>query len=268
MFIVIYLKNLCKMDLNIIYEDESILVLDKPYGLVVNRAQTIKLKTLQDLLCDYFKLGESLGIGDRAGIVHRLDRETSGVLVVAKSEAGFVNLQAQFKSRKVKKEYTALVHGVVREEKGIIENKIGRVGKFGKFGIVNDGREATTKFEILKKLEIDDEVINMFLEANNKARKKYLKNHAKFYSLLRVLPATGRTHQIRVQLKFYGNPVVSDSIYGPTKLYKIDVSWCPRLFLHAAKIEFVHPTTRRKIMFEATLPGDLRTVLESLKELG
>src|SRR3989339_914272 len=95
----------------VIFEDEQILVVDKPAGLVVNRSQTNEGETLQDQLCEYFQLGDDLGIGDRAGIVHRLDRETSGVLVVAKTQRAFEILQSQFKDRSVKKEYTTLVHG-------------------------------------------------------------------------------------------------------------------------------------------------------------
>ncbi|KKR61076.1 MAG: Pseudouridine synthase [Candidatus Curtissbacteria bacterium GW2011_GWA2_40_31] len=100
----------------VIFEDEQILVVDKPAGLVVNRSETNRQETLQDQLVDYFKLGHDLGIGDRAGIVHRLDRETSGVLVVAKTQKAFDFLQKQFKDRKIKKEYVALVHGFVKEK--------------------------------------------------------------------------------------------------------------------------------------------------------
>ena len=121
------------MKLQIIFEDSEILVLNKPAGLVVNRSQTIKEETLQDLLSEYFNLGPSLGIGDRAGIVHRLDRETSGLLLVAKTQKSFENLQDQFKERKVEKEYVALVHGHIKDEKVEIKNKIVRIGKFGKF---------------------------------------------------------------------------------------------------------------------------------------
>ena len=115
--------------LKIIFEDKRILVIDKLAGLVVNRSATVGEATLQDQLSEYFKLGNNLGIGDRAGIVHRLDRETSGVLVVAKTQRAFEILQSQFKDRSVKKEYTTLVHGHVGKESGSIAGAIGRIGK-------------------------------------------------------------------------------------------------------------------------------------------
>ena len=117
--------------MKIIYEDEQILVVDKPAGLVVNKSETVSEETLQDQLSDYFKLGEGLGIGDRAGIVHRLDKETSGILVVAKSEKAFRFLQKQFKTRKVQKEYKALVHGHMAQDGGVVDTQIGRIGTFG-----------------------------------------------------------------------------------------------------------------------------------------
>src|SRR3989338_270989 len=132
----------------VIFEDEQILVVDKPAGLVVNRSETNRQETLQDQLVDYFKLGHDLGIGDRAGIVHRLDRETSGVLVVAKTQKAFDFLQKQFKDRKIKKEYVALVHGFVKEKTGSVVGDIGRIGRFGKFGVVDEGRESRTDYEV------------------------------------------------------------------------------------------------------------------------
>src|SRR3990167_11123194 len=121
------------MKLEVVFEDSEILVLDKPAGLVVNRSQTLKEETFQDLLSKYFNLGSSLGIGDRAGIVHRLDRETSGLLLVAKTQKSFENLQDQFKERKVEKEYTCLAHGEINQDSGVIEGDIRseerRVGK-------------------------------------------------------------------------------------------------------------------------------------------
>src|SRR3990167_2002143 len=108
------------MKFKTIFEDERILVVDKPAGLVVNRSKTLNEETLQDQLADYFHLGKNLGIGDRAGIVHRLDRETSGILLIAKTQMAFDILQAQFRQRSIKKEYTALVHGRVSDQSGSI----------------------------------------------------------------------------------------------------------------------------------------------------
>lgn len=250
----------------IVYEDESLLVVDKPTGIIVNRSETSVSGTLQDQLSEYFHLGSDLGIGERAGIVHRLDRETSGLLVIAKTERAFENLQGQFKNRKVVKTYTALVHGVVKDQSGVIEGNIGRVGKFGKFGEVSNGREAVTKYQTDHHFKIN-EVFFESLKVKNeltRSRKNYLERHARLYSLLSLFPESGRTHQIRVHLKSIGHPVVADFIYSPRKLLQFDLFWCPRLFLHARSLEFVHPKTKKPIFFESSLPEDLTQALNNL----
>lgn len=249
------------MDLNIIFEDTEVLVLDKPAGLVVNRSETIKEETLQDQLSGYFHLGSSLGVGGRAGIVHRLDRETSGLLVCAKTESAYDNLQKQFKERKVKKEYTALCHGVVVDDRGEIDAPIGRIGSFGEFGIISGGRESKTIFGVGCRYKIKDSVLENIAEDLNKNQKNYLKAHATDYSFVTLYPKTGRTHQIRVHLKSIGHPVVSDLIYTPAKLLKFDLNWCPRLFLHAKSLEFTHPATKKPIFFESDLPSDLKNAM-------
>lgn len=263
---------------NIVFEDEQILVVDKKTDVVVNRAETTREPTLQDDLADYFGLGESLGIGDRAGIVHRLDRETSGLLVVAKTQKAFDFLQRQFAERRVAKEYVALVHGLVKDQAGSIESRIARVGKFGKFGIaegrpsntfVTEGKEAVTDYKVVKYFQ------HKFfrgptpkgvgpLEGITKSRINYLKQNARNYTLLRLFPKTGRTHQIRVHLKSIGHPVVSDLIYDPRRLLQFDLSWCPRLFLHASRLEFEHPGTKKRVTFESDLPKDLKNAILSL----
>lgn len=260
----------------IVFEDEWILVLDKKTGVVVNRSDTRKEGTLQDDLAGYFGLGPALGIGDRAGVVHRLDRETSGLLVVAKKQKAFGDLQAQFKARQVEKEYIALVHGLVRASEGSIEARIERIGKFGKFGISKRrslaGREARTDFELRQRYQIPEERLAGIILAQDsqrgflsKARLRYLRVHAREYTLLTILPKTGRTHQIRVHLKSIGHPVVSDLIYGPGKLLKFDLLWCPRLFLHASSLSFVHPKTKKKLKFESGLPKELKNAILELK---
>ncbi|KKS02235.1 hypothetical protein A2470_02375 [Candidatus Curtissbacteria bacterium RIFOXYC2_FULL_41_11] len=239
----------------VIFEDEQILVVDKPAGLVVNRSETNRQETLQDQLVDYFKLGHDLGIGDRAGIVHRLDRETSGVLVVAKTQKAFDFLQKQFKDRKIKKEYVALVHGFVKEKTGSVVGDIGRIGRFGKFGVVDEGRESRTDYEVQEYYQ--HRLLGVGpLQELTKSRVRYLQNHAKDYTLLHLFPKTGRTHQVRVHLKSIGHSVVSDTLYAPAKLLKFDKTWCPRLFLHAQKIEFEN-LKHRQVVFEAQLPYDL-----------
>lgn len=259
---------------DIIFEDEWVLIVNKPAGLVVNRSETNSGGTLQDFLSDYFHLGDKFGIGDRAGIVHRLDRETSGLLVVAKTKAAFANLQDQFKQRDIKKEYSAMVHGLLKEDEGVVESKIARIGSFGKFGVVerrSEGRESRTDFKVEGRYKIQDKLIQGYAigQGHNltKARINYLKRHAGYYSLLRVFPKTGRTHQIRVHLKSIGNPVVSDLIYGPHKLVKFDLTWCKRLFLHAAYLEFIHPKTKKKVSFSLDLPKELKNAILNLEKI-
>lgn len=255
------------MKLNVFFEDDDILVVEKSVGLVVNRADTTHDTTLQDLLSEHFKLpADDLGIGERAGIVHRLDKETSGLLVVAKKQRVFEFLQRQFKDRLVKKKYIALVHGWLIDNSGQISSNIGRIGKFGKFGTVSDGRESLTKFEVSakytfaeKKLEDITGEINL-----SKNRINYLKNHATAYTLLKIKPFSGRTHQVRVHLKSIGHPIVSDSLYAPGKLLKFDLAWCPRLFLHSSYLEFKTSKTKPRLKFNLELPSDLKKSLAFL----
>lgn len=250
--------------MNIVFEDDYILVLEKPTGLVVNRAETVNEETLQDQLSDYFGLGVDLGIGDRAGIVHRLDRETSGLLVVAKTEEAFINLQAQFKSREVKKIYTALVHGLFHQSEGIVEGSIGRVGSFGKFGVTLEGRLSKTDYKVVAKYRLKESFFNELPSDYTKQRINYLKRHAVEFSLVNLFPKSGRTHQIRVHMKSLNHPLVSDLIYAPQRLIKFDLRWCPRLFLHAKHITFMHPKTKKEVSFDSSLPVDLKKALVCL----
>ncbi len=257
-----------KPNLNIIFEDKDFLVLDKPSGLTVNKSETSREETLQDQLSDYFKLANGdLGIGERAGIVHRLDRETSGVLVVAKNQKTFEFLQGEFKERRVKKEYIALVHGLVKDDSGEIASNIARIGKFGKFGNLKNrqegGREAVTDYERISNFKFQiSNFENIIVEKGyNRSRVRYLDQHGQDYTLLSVFPKTGRTHQIRVHLKSIGHPVVSDLIYTPSKLLKFDQVWCPRLYLHAKKIYFSSPRSKKVLTFECDLPNDLKNAM-------
>ncbi len=270
------------MNLNIIFENENLLVIDKLSGLVVNRAETTSEETLQDQLAKYFKLPNgNLGIGDRAGIVHRLDRETSGVLLVAKGQKTFEYLQKLFLERLVQKEYMVLVHGNLREDELVVKNNLIRIEGSGKFAKEKPrqtgGRESETHFKVDARMEFlsedFEEIVQGLKSTLNKGRINYLKKLARVYTLLRAYPKTGRTHQIRVHLKEEGMPVVSDLIYAPNKLLKFDLIWCPRLFLHAAKIEFEMPSKEgsgselKKFVFESPLPYDLRESLKKLKKL-
>lgn len=253
-------------NLKIIYEDDDFLVVDKPSGLTVNRSQTENSTTLQDLISKYLNLAkDDLGIGDRAGIVHRLDKETSGVLLVAKTKIAFSNLQKQFFERTVSKKYQALVHGKFSQDNYQIETKLERSRKDRKkFQVGKSGREAETGFNIDKLLLFDLDKFANLISQYNRNRKKYLENNAQNYSLLKVFPKTGRTHQIRVHLADFKHPLVSDPAYCPSRLFDFDKSWCPRLFLHAAQIEFLHPKSKKLVSFSSDLPIDLQKALQYL----
>ena len=224
----------------IIFEDESILVLDKPSGWITNDASTTTTQpVLQTWLRENFKYPL---IGDRErrdGIVHRLDKETSGLLLVAKTPKAFENLQSQFKERKVKKTYVALVHGRVKLDSGEISAPVGRLPwRRERFGVLPGGREAVTGYKVIR----------------------YYDTKRGNYSLVELFPKTGRTHQIRIHLKFIGHPIVGDYFYAGRKTAREDRTWCPRLFLHAGKISFFHPVTGKEVKFESELPKDLNLV--------
>ncbi len=204
--------------MEIIYENSDLLVVNKPPGLVVDRS------TIQT---------------DNRLAVHRLDRDTSGLLLFAKTTEALENLQRQFKERKVKKGYLALVHGRPKHPSGVVDASIGRAPKgVGKFVVVEGSRDSVTEY----------------------STKKHLEN----YTLLDVKPLTGRTHQIRVHLKSIGHPVVGDKLYASRKQIREDKKWCPRQFLHAYRLGFEHPRTGEWLSFEVDLPEDLRKVLDNL----
>lgn len=252
--------------IDIVFENDFLIVANKPFGLVVNNSVTTSGETLQNQIAKYLKLGEGdLGVGGRAGIVHRLDRETSGLILVAKTQKAFVNLQEQFENREVKKTYIALAHGDIKADEGVIDQPIARIGKFGKFGISKGGRESVTRFEVKERLALREDAFEKLISNDDlkltRVRVNYLKKQAKNYSRVTLFPKTGRTHQIRVHLKSLGNPIVSDLIYGPAKLIKFDLVWCNRLFLHAAEIEFKDPKSKKILKFNAPLPKELKDAL-------
>lgn len=220
------------MTIPIIFEDNDLLVINKPSGLVVNRADTT---SHFDTLEDWLMTNRHLTL-ERAGIVHRLDKDTSGLLIVAKNPASFENLQEQFKSRGVIKKYLALVHGLIEPRLGSINAPVAR-SPFNRmhFGVFPGGREAVTDYKLIK-------------------------NYGQ-YSLLELTPHTGRTHQIRVHLKYIGHPIVSDPLYGGRKNLQSDQKFCPRLFLHASYLQFSHPKTGEILEFSQPLPEELSGVL-------
>lgn len=242
----------------VIYEDGELLVINKPAGMVVNKAESVKSETLQDWvekLADgkwqiaNSELSEGVDVEadsfqQRSGLVHRLDKDTSGVLLIAKTSEAFADLQRQFKEKKVLKKYTALAHGSVKPESGDVSAPISR-NPFNreKFGVFPGGRESSTTYKTLRTYKRGQEVL----------------------TLLEVTPHTGRTHQIRVHLRHLGFPIVSDLLYAGRKNVKSDLGWCPRMFLHAKEIVVFHPLTHSKLTFEASLPSDLAKVIEELE---
>lgn len=222
--------------LNIIYEDKDLLVIDKPAGLAVHPAPGTPAGTLVNALLHYLpalaKEADDLAVDEthRPGIVHRLDKETSGVIIVAKNRTAQANLSDQFKNRTVKKTYITLVKGNLTPEQGIIEADIGRDPKNRqRMAVVADGRDARTNYKVIK----------------------YYGNN----TLLEIHPETGRTHQIRVHLAAIGYPVLGDKTYG------LPLKNLERQFLHAGKIGFKLPSTGKWVEFESPLPADLQKAL-------
>jgi len=243
--------------MNVIFEDESILVINKPIGLTVNRSVTTKeTETLFDQIeqkATWSLMTDNLEFNDRCGVVHRLDKETSGILLIAKNPEAFVNLQAQFKAREVKKEYLALVHGSFDggETSFVVDAPLGRNPR-NRFrnAVVASGRPAVTSFEI--------------------AGEPRLAPTGIITSLLRAYPQTGRTHQIRVHLTALNHPICGDDLYCPKDLYReysslLAQNHIPvRMFLHAASINFWHPVTNSPMNLTAPLPAELTSVLNLL----
>jgi len=232
-----------KVNPTIIFEDESILVLDKPSGWITNDASTTTTQpVVQTWLRENFKYPL---IGDRErrdGIVHRLDKETSGLLIIAKTISAFENLQSQFKERKVTKTYIALTHGEIELKEGEIVASVGRLPwRRERFGVLPGGREAITKYKVISYHSL-------------------ITDHGSLFTLVELYPKTGRTHQIRIHLKFIGHPIVGDYFYAGRKTAREDRLWCPRLFLHAKEITFFHPQTGKEVKFESELPKDLNLV--------
>ncbi|MDP6570400.1 MAG: RluA family pseudouridine synthase [Candidatus Marinimicrobia bacterium] len=240
-----------KMDLSILYEDDHLIVLNKPSGLVVHPGSGNYSGTLLNGLKYHFKL-LSRGDSQRPGIVHRLDKETSGVILIAKTDKAHDHLSSQFSERTVRKEYIALAWGNIDIE-GIIRGEISRhPGNRQIFKVVDSGgRDALTHYALLENLAP--------------------------LSLVKLFPKTGRTHQLRVHLKSIGHPIFGDSAYGGgMKLAKsFHVKYTQilnrmgkiinRVALHAQLLEVIHPETKEKIQFEAPLPGDMQKGLDILR---
>lgn len=226
----------------VVYEDADLLVLDKPAGLVVHPAPGHADGTLVNALLHH--CGDLPGIGgeQRPGIVHRLDRDTSGLMVVAKSETAMRGLVALFQSGAVRKVYQALVHGIPVPPSGRIETRIGRSPRDRKRMAVLDhgGRPAISEYRIVESFPARD------------------------VAWVAVRIETGRTHQIRVHLQHIGHPVCGDPVYGNARRDRALGIPSERQLLHAWQLSFLHPVTQQPLSFEAPLPPDFATVLEAL----
>lgn len=231
--------------LNIIFENDDLAVVHKPTNTTVNRSETTNGNTLQDYVEEDWGVStnEEPEFIDRSGIVHRLDKETSGAIIIAKNSKSFRALQKQFKDRIVEKEYVALAHGKIFPEAEEINATVGRLPWNRKrFGVIPGGREAFTKYSV----------------------EKYYSLERQDLSLVRLFPKTGRTHQIRVHLKHIGYPIFSDELYAGRKVARSDRKHLNRIFLHAQKISFKDPETGKTIVVEANLPEELNRLLEKL----
>ncbi len=224
--------------LNIVYEDEDVIVIDKPAGMVVHPAPGHTRGTLVNALLYHFPNLEGIGGVERPGIVHRLDKDTSGLILVAKNSRAHRELQRQFKAREIEKAYLALVEGHLQPKVGRIEAPIGRDKRHRKrMAVARDGREAVTEYTVIA----------------------YYGN----YTLVEARPLTGRTHQIRVHFAFIGHPLAGDTVYGRRK-QKLK-PWLKRHFLHAHRLRFRLPSTGEWVEFTSPLPEDLQRVLEKLQ---
>ena len=235
-----------EMPLDILFEDKSLLVLNKPAGLVVHPSAGHEEHTLVNALLHHCA-GQLSGIGGvaRPGIVHRLDKETSGCLVVAKNDETHLALSKQFAERRVKKIYNAIVCGELARDSGEIRKPIARHPSHRKRMAVRDddsGRAAHTSWRVLERLKAAT-----FVEAQIH---------------------TGRTHQIRVHFQFLGHPLAGDETYGArpnARLKELTNYAAPRVMLHSLEISFIHPRTEKEMSFESPLPGDFRKALKLLR---
>jgi 23S rRNA pseudouridine1911/1915/1917 synthase len=233
--------------LEILYEDEALLVLNKPAGLVVHPAPGHWTGTLVNALLHHFgpsgRALSSIGGKERPGLVHRLDKETSGVMVVAKTDTAHQKLAGQFKQHTIMRAYEALVWGVIKKSEGRIELAIGRDTKERKKFSARTARPkaSATAYRVIERL--------------GKAATRVI-----------LHPLTGRTHQLRVHLDSLGHPVLGDSTYGGRKVGEIDGIPIPRVMLHARTLGFAHPMTGTYLEWTAPLPQDMDAVLFRLRQ--
>ena len=219
--------------LDIVYEDDDMIVVNKPQGMVVHPAPGHPDHTLVNALLYHSPLSTINGTF-RPGIVHRIDKDTSGLLMVAKNDLAHQSLAEQLRNKTNKREYLALVYGQIKEDEGTIDAPLGRNPQDRKKqAVVKGGRHAVTHFKVIKRYDN--------------------------FTLVKCILETGRTHQIRVHMKYIGHPLVGDPLYGPRKVIGKDGQ-----FLHAALLGFKHPRTGKELVFEAPLPENFQKMLDKL----
>ena len=224
------------IDIDIIYEDEDIVVINKQKGLVVHPSIGHYKDTLVNALLYHIKDLSSINGVIRPGIVHRIDKDTTGLLVVAKNDFAHVKLQEQLKDKTMYRKYYALVYGKVDSNEGVIDAPIGRdVKDRQKMAVVKTGKEAITHFRVIESF--------------------------KNYTFIECRLETGRTHQIRVHMNYIGNPILSDPMYGTRKLYDDNGQ-----YLHAFELSFIHPRSEKRVTFNAPLPEYFSKLLNELKD--
>lgn len=225
------------MDLKILYEDEDIIVINKPQGMVVHPGVGNTNGTLVNGLLAHSKSLSNINGEERPGIVHRIDKNTSGILVVAKTNIAHENLAKQLKDHSMLRVYMALTEGVIKEDMGTIDKSLGRnPSNRIKFAVVEQGKVAVTHYNVLKRYN------------NN--------------SLIECRLETGRTHQIRVHMSYIGHPIVGDPLYG----YKRQKFKLKGQMLHAKKLGFIHPIKGEYMEFNSELPEDFKKILEVLEK--
>ena len=278
--------------MTILYEDDDLLVINKSPDVVVNRAQTVTESTIQDWMenrlggvaavdkisnnsdqWSYLVPGDfSAEFGapseifrERLGVVHRLDKETSGVLLLAKNPGALVHLLHQFKTRQVTKTYLCLTHGKFKVTADTISAPLGRASQNRlQYAVRPEGREAVTEYEVqdfYPHLELEK------LQALPQAKGENVRKRVQIYqgfSLVRCWPKTGRTHQIRVHMAHVQHPLVGDATYAGKKRQSLDTIWCDRHFLHAETLQFTHPRTGEQLTITAPLTEDLQKALQFL----
>ncbi len=227
--------------LDIVYEDSDVIVVNKPRGMVVHPAAGHPNGTLVNALMYHCKDLSGINGEIRPGIVHRIDKDTSGLLMAAKNDAAHASLSEQLKEHTVTRRYIAVVHGTIPHEQGTIDAPIGRDPKDRKLYMVTDknAKTAVTHFVVRERMDSG-------------------------YTLLELMLETGRTHQIRVHMKYVGYPLVGDPVYGRSKGRTMAV---PGQALHAAVLGFTHPRTGERLTFEAPLPAEMEQLIEELRLL-